>query len=440
MTRADVVVVGGGIAGLACATELADRDIDVLVCEAESRVGGPAETRRVDGFLLERGPNTVRATPELETLIDRTGLTLQHARRAGPYLVVDGQLVPLPPSPRNLLRGRPIPLRGWLELLGEPFRAHPPGPRSVAEFVRQRLGPTLAENLADVLTLGSFGTTADRVGFESAFPELAERLQRSHSLTRMFLSGRMRRRKREPRKRGLISTTDGIAAIPQRLAERLGSRVHLDTPVRHVAERGEGYELSVGDSGETKLACRHLVLTLPPQNLAKILELPGTARLLRGYRSTPQTLANFAVDDRACAERWTGFGFLAPSRERLPLLGCLFPSALFPDRAPDGSLLLTVFVGPALQNSPDAVLDAELAPLLARLLGATRRPTLLDVAPHPQGITLYDRRHCDRTRLLRRHLDNSGGPLLAGAAYDGVAFGAAAASGLRAAQQLIQEA
>jgi oxygen-dependent protoporphyrinogen oxidase len=365
----------------------------VLVLEAQARVGGPAETRRVGEFMLERGPNTVRATPELEKLIRRTGLEVLPARRGAPYLVSNGELLRLPPPPRNLLRGDPIPLRGWLELLGEPFRAQQPGPRSVEEFVRQRLGPTLAERLADVMTLGVFGTTADRVGFESAFPALADRLQRSRSLTRMLAGAIFQRREKTPGKQGLISTPEGLAVIPQRVAERLGERIHLDAPVRHVVQRDGGFELSVGASGETKVASRHLVLAVPPA---------------------------------------------APSRERLPLMGCLFPSALFPGRAPEGHLLLTVFVGPALRDAAETTLADELAPLLERLLGATRAPTLLDVARYPLGITLYDRRHRDRTRVLRQHLDDAGGPLLAGAAFDGVAFGAAAASGIRAARQLLR--
>lgn len=438
MIRADVVVVGAGIAGLACATELVDHDVDVLVLEAQARVGGPAETRCVGEFMLERGPNTVRATPELEKLIHRTGLEVLPARRGAPYLVSNGELVRVPPPPRNLLRGDPIPLRGWLELLGEPFRAQRPGPRSVEEFVRQRLGPTLAERLADVMTLGVFGTTADRVGFESAFPALADRLQRSRSLTRMLAGAIFQRREKTPGKRGLISTPEGLAVIPQRVAEQLGERIHLAAPVRRVVQRDGGFELSVGASGETKVASRHLVLAVPPADAAKLLELPRAERLLSSYGFTPQTLASFALNDRACAERWTGFGFLAPSREKLPLMGCLFPSALFPGRAPEGHLLLTVFVGAALRDAAETTLADELAPLLERLLGATRAPTLLDVARYPLGITLYDRRHRDRTRVLRQHLDDAGGPLLAGAAFDGVAFGAAAASGIRAARQLLR--
>ena len=435
-------MVGGGIAGLACATELADRGVDVILLEARSRCGGPAETRRIGEFLIERGPCTVRATPELLELIRRVELEVQRARGGGPYLARGGRLVGVPPSLASLLRGDLLPLRGCLQALAEPFRPHPSGPRSVAELVRERFGPIVAAELADVATLVIYGATADRVGFESAYPALAEGLARSGTLFRMALGRLLERRRaasstRAPRPGGLVSTPEGLGALPARLSTQLGERVRLNSPVRQVWPRAGGFELRIGASGETKLSSQHLVIATPPESAAEFLEIPRVRRLMGGYRSTPQTLASFALEDADCAARWTGFGFLAPSRERLPLRGCLFPSALFPGRAPAGWLLMTVFVGPELVDAPDAMLAAEIAPILERLTRAVRKPELLDVARYPEGITLYDRRHRDRTRLLRRAFDRNAGPLLAGAAYDGVAFGAAAASGVSAAHRVL---
>ena len=436
MRGADVAVVGGGIAGLTCARELADHGVDVQVLEASARVGGAVDTRRSGSLLIERGANTVRATPELEAVIQRCGLVVLRAQRGAPYVVSNGRLVRLPPPARVLLRGELLPPRAWLGLLSEPFRSHPAGLRSVRDFVQQRFGSILAERFADLLTLGVFGVSAEAIGFESAFPELAEDLSRHGSLTRVALASRGRRR--GAGRPGLISTPEGLEAIPRGLAKGLGERVRLATAVRRVERRGDGFELATGPGEEARLACKKLVLALPPAAAMPILGDPHITQTLAEYRSTPQTLATFALDDAACSERWPGFGFLAPTREELPLLGCLFPSFLFPGRAPRGTLLLAVFVGRGLVDASDATLHATLAPLLERLLAASKRPELVDVARYPLGITLYDPRHAERTRALREHLENTGGPLLAGAAYDGVAFGKAVASGLRAAHRVLE--
>jgi oxygen-dependent protoporphyrinogen oxidase len=164
-----------------------------------------------------------------------------------------------------------------------------------------------------------------------------------------------------------------------------------------------------------------------------VLELPRVRSLLGSYGSVPQVLAAFALEDPACAERWSGsLGFLAPQRERLPLIGCLFPSSLFPGRAPKGALLLSVFTARSLHGASDAALTRELGPVMKQLLGSAREPELLDVARYPEGIPLYDVGHAERTRALRAELAQIPGLSLCGCAYDGVAFAAAAASGLAA--------
>jgi phytoene dehydrogenase-like protein len=53
--RAEVVVIGAGLAGLSTATRLAAAGRGVHVVEAAGHVGGRLTTDRVDGFLVDRG-------------------------------------------------------------------------------------------------------------------------------------------------------------------------------------------------------------------------------------------------------------------------------------------------------------------------------------------------------------------------------------------------
>ena len=434
MSEAGTVVVGAGIAGLACATELlANGCDDLVVLEAAPRAGGPAETLRSGAWLVERGPNTVRANPELLALFERAGLAPIEARRAAPAFVSRGAIVPLPPSLGAIARGEVLPWSALLALLAEPFRPVRRGPRTVRQLVEERLGAGAADALADLATLGVYGATANQIGFESAFPALAESLARAGGRFSLLLGQRLVARGGEPR-RPLVSSELGLGGLCERLAGRLGARLRLGTPVAGARRAGSGFELELGGPGETKLRCRALVLALPPAAAAPLVDEPHAAALLAQYGAVPQLLAAFALEDRACAERFPGLGFLVPPREQLPLLGCLFPSNLFPGRAPQGALLLSVFAARALHGESDATLARELAPLLQRLLGAAREPELIDVARHAEGIPLYDVGHAERTRALRAALARSGGPTLCGVGYDGVAFASAAASGVRAAR------
>ena len=433
MNGADAVVVGAGIAGLACATELAKRGRDVLVLEAAARAGGPAETRRIGAYLVERGPNTVRANSALLELIAHAGLEVVEARRAPPAFVCDGKVVVLPPSLRALLSGEVLPRGALLGMLAEPLRPVRRGPHTVRELVAQRLGAAAADRLADLLTLGVYGTSADRVGFEAAFPELAARLEGAGGRFAVLALRGMFARGGAPRA-GTVSTEVGIGGLCERLGAKLGARLRTSARVQRVRARSGGFELEL-DGGE-KLACRKLALAIPPAAAARVLELPGAGALLEGYGSVPQVLASFALEEPACALRWNTLGILAPARERLPFIGCLIPSNLFAGRAPTGALLLSVFTASALHGASDAALARELAPALKKLLGAAREPVLLDVARWPEGIPLYDVDHPQRTRALRERLAAEGGPTLCGVGYDGVAFAAAAASGVAAARAL----
>ncbi|MCE2390595.1 MAG: protoporphyrinogen oxidase [Proteobacteria bacterium] len=452
MTRVEVAIVGGGIAGLACAHELLERGrTDFLLLEAGARCGGPLETVQRDGFTIERGPSTVRRTPELERLFARAGLEIEAGRRAAPYVVSGGRLVRLPPPPGALVRGEFLPLRVGLGALAEPLRPRRPSPRSVHAFVAERLGTGLADRLADLLTLGTYGAPAGQVGFESAFPELADALERTGGRLSGLLLARLARRPFRRGdvaggNRGLISTPRGLGALPERLAEMLGPRLRLNAPVRNLKRApaaaggptgdGPGCELELGDAARTRLRARRVVLAIPPPNAAGLLSGDPLSGAFEGYRSTPQALASFALRDPDCSRRWPGFGFLAPSRERLPLLGALFASNLFEGRAPDGCLTLTVFLGPTLREAPFDAVSAELAPLLRNLLGARLDPELLDLVRYPQGIPLYDPGHRERTLRLRGALARIPELMVAGAGYDGPGLGAAAASGIAAAREL----
>lgn len=441
MIRTETVVVGAGISGLACATELVERGLgDVLVLEASPRAGGAAETVQLGEYTVERGPNTVRGNPTLAALAKSVGLSLVEAARAAPSLVSNGALVSLPPPLRTLLSGSLLPWRGIAGILAEPFRPVRSGPRSVRELVEQRFGETAAERFADLLTLGIYGSSADQVGFESAFPDLAGSLERAGGRFSRLALQRVFARGDRPTRMGVVSTSQGLGGLCQRLAERLGERLRTSTPVKRARGSAGDFELEIGDAGETKLSCRNLVLAIPGAAASRVLENPAATPLLEAYRSVPQTLTSFALEEPACTERFPGLGFLVPSREQLPLLGCLFPSNLFAGRAPRGSLLLSVFTAPGLRDASDAVLAQEIAPVLKRLLGATRELELLDVSRHPAGIPLYDREHRERTERLRRCLVAAGGPILCGVGYDGVAFAASAESGVAAARSLLARA
>jgi oxygen-dependent protoporphyrinogen oxidase len=229
-----------------------------------------------------------------------------------------------------------------------------------------------------------------------------------------------------------VSTAEGLEALPRALAKALGERLQLGCGIESLESRPEGFTLALSEGPPVR--ARKLVLALAPSQIARLCSSArDVARVARGYSRCAQTLVSFGLADAELAQRFSHFGFLVPPREDLPFIGCLAPSAIFPGRAPEGSLLLTAFAAQPWVGASDAELAEALAPPLQRLLRSSTKPELLDVARHGEGIWLYDRRHRARTQILRARL-RAAGIEIAGAAYDGVSVGDAAASGIRAAQ------
>ena len=91
-SQADVVVVGGGLAGLSAAVHLHRAGLAVTVCEAGDEVGGRIRTDRRDGFLLDRGFQVVLpAYPELRRQVDLSALRLRPFLRGTLAMTADGR-------------------------------------------------------------------------------------------------------------------------------------------------------------------------------------------------------------------------------------------------------------------------------------------------------------------------------------------------------------
>ncbi len=202
----NVLVIGGGISGLACAWRLRQQGICVQLLERGSRFGGVIGAVERDGFLFDTGPQSFPATPSIAALVEELGLGAELLRadsRAPRYIFLRGRLVPVPASPPALLR---TPLAGWrtkARLLTEPLRnTHPPADdESMASFVRRKFGQDLLTNLVAPFVSGVYAGDPEKLSLRSAFPavhqleqEYGSVLPRSHQVAPQRKNGRRRRR------------------------------------------------------------------------------------------------------------------------------------------------------------------------------------------------------------------------------------------------------
>jgi oxygen-dependent protoporphyrinogen oxidase len=427
MSDFDLIVIGGGPAGLGHAFWRLQRQPDLRVCvlEAAPRVGGWVQTHHVDGFQLELGPQGFRPDDEVDAFLERTGLMADVVRCSNAALrrlvVRGGRLHQLPGRPGALLRSRLLSTAAKLRLLWEPrVRSSSAAGESVAGFVRRRFGRA-AVPIAEAMMHGIYAGDAHQLEVAATLP-IATDLEREHgSLFRgMAARSRARRAAGVPERPVVCTFGRGMQHSVETLASRLGDRVRTDAPVRAVAPSGDGY-LVHGD--RQQFCAPQVCITAPPAQAARLL-LPLDQQLsdvLAEVPSASVASTYIGFERGAVPEHATGFGFLAPQRELDPVLGAIFTSSVFPHQAPDGHTLFRVMSGgfahPHEVERSDDSLMRQATTVLQDLLGIDRAPSLRHVSRARNAIPQYVRGHTARLRAIAERLSQHRGLSLRGAGY-----------------------
>jgi len=342
----DALVVGAGISGLTTAFRLARSGWRVAVVEAAGRVGGAMETHTDGPWRFELGPNTVLENHEtVGRLIRDAGLegekivAAPSAKRR--YLFKKGRLIPLPSGPGSFLATPLFPLGAKLRLLKEPWIGRPPEgtEESIAGFVRRRLGQSFLDYAVGPFVSGVYAGDPERLSVRWAVPKIWNLEQDHGSLIR----GAFARRKGPAPGGAMISFRDGLETLPTKLAAEIGG-VRTGVAVQRIVRVAGGYR---AETSAGPIEAKHVVLAVPADVAARLLD-EATAGASRLFEQIPYAaVAILALGWRRAdvGHPLAGFGFLSPRKEGLRTLGCLFPSELFPGRAPEGHAALAAFAG-----------------------------------------------------------------------------------------------
>ena len=347
-TPVPVVVIGGGISGLACAFRLQQRGIPVILFEKSDRVGGVISAEQKDGFLFEFGPQGVLLTAAVAELVEAAGMTGDMIRanpHAARFILYRGKLVQAPMSPPALLRSRFLDARTKWRLATEPLRrTHPPeSDESVAAFVRRKFGPSLLENLVAPFVSGVYAGDPELLSLRAAFPQVHE-WECEHG---SVLRGAIRQMRKKPGegggRPGLVSFRCGMNALLEALAARLGERISCGASVislsRNEAHTGAHFTLQVArGAGVEAVDARAVVIATEPNAVSRSgrVVAPPAAAALQAITMVPVIMVSAGYRREDVGHSLEGFGFLVPRKERLRTLGTIWNSSLFPGRAPAG--------------------------------------------------------------------------------------------------------
>ena len=436
----DVVVVGGGATGLACARVLARSSKKVALLEREARVGGNISTRRDGGWQTEIGPNTLIMKPPLYRLCKEMNL-LNEAQSAGPmaqkrFVAMDGAPVALPTHPLRALNNALIGREGWSQIVREPFvKKSRDAEESLAGFVERRLGRRVLERMVDPFVSGVYAGDPHRLSAQAAMPRLVAIEQEYGSLIRGGLTRLWQSRRTTPEMpaewRGkLVSFPGGLERLAERLGEEIeshGGEIACQCEISALKKLDDGWEVT-DRTGHVRRA-RELVLAVSAPVAIKLLsplDEALTAPLSEiAYPPVNAVALGFRREDVTHA--LDGFGVLIPSVERRRTLGALFSSTIFEGRAPNGHCLINAFIGgrrqPEAAEGSDAEQVQQVLYDLRDLLGIRGDPVWQQVNRWPRAIPQYELGHLKRIARLDQALARHEGLSLVGNWRDGIAVG-----------------
>ena len=458
-----LVVVGGGITGLAAAhraVELArERSIglELTVVESRDRLGGTIATEHAGGFLVEAGPDSfLSEKPWALALCRRLGIEHRLVRTDDRFRKVfvwrAGRLHPLPDgfqllAPTKLgpfVRSGLFSWRGKLRMaLDLVVPRSLKDDESLGAFVRRRLGREALERVAQPLVAGIYTADPDELSLTATMPRFGELERRERSI----ILGLWRANRRAPQSGTsgarwslFVTFQNGMEELVTELASRLppGS-VLLKHRVDGIERHGAGWRVTGGLG--TALEADHLILATESHAASRLTRYidPALATLLGEIPYASSATVSFGYRRADVPHPLDGFGIVVPRTEGRSMLACTFSSVKYPGRAPEGHALLRCFVGGALNErvleSDDAALAAVARDELRLSLGITAEPVLTRVARWTKAMPQYHVGHGARVEAIEQCAAARPGLHLCGGAYRGVGIADCVRSGEAAAER-----
>lgn len=385
-----VCIIGGGISGLTTGFLLKRKGLAVTLFEKSDALGGNIQTITRDGYTIEQGPNSLLKAPRLIDLVrllnieDKVIAADENANKR--YILSGGKLEAM--GVKSFFNGY-FSLKTILSLAREPFvRSKSPENESVAEFVTRRISSEFLDKAIDPFVSGVYAGDPNNLSMRSAFPKLFE-MERDHG---SLIAGTFLRKteKPDPNFPKTFSFKGGLKTLIDALAKELGDSVKLSTGVEKIENLTNGKYSVNGEEFDA------VVISTPSYIAGELIKDcdENLAKTLAEVNYPQVAVVVFGVKSEKIKKTLDGFGFLIPSKEKRPILGTLFHSAVFPERSPKDFQLLMTFVGGVrrgeqLDNQTDEELKNLVREQLSEILGLTDEPDFVHIKRWKRAIPQY---------------------------------------------------
>ena len=400
MSDTDVLIIGGGISGLSTASWLARQGVEVELWEAERRTGGKIRSRKDSGYLTEQAAGILmNFRPQVDRLIKQLNLSEAKESRGKNlkrHIIHQGELTEMPMTVPGMLSSplwsRKTKLRLATECLAPRCRKDH---ESVSAFIERRFGREILEKAIDPFIAGTLASDPDKAEAAALLPRLTELESRYGSITAGILIQKFFKRRRANNAEA-FSFHGGMQSLTDALSETPGIDIRRHHKALSIEPTKNGWRATASTfSGERTIRCKQLVLSTPADvsaSLMAAIDAP-VSELLQGIKYAPLAIVHYGFNQDQIRHPLNGCGFLTPRSEKYALNGNLWMSSLFNQRAPDGKVLMTSYLGGARQPEQaswsNQQLHQRLHQELEQLLGVSGDAEFQHIDRHTQGLPLY---------------------------------------------------
>jgi len=460
-----VAILGGGVSGLTAAFYLEQErrrgaPLSFTVFESADRFGGVIRTERIDGCIVEAGPDSFLSTkPWARELCDDLRLSSQligsrdDDRKT--YVLLNGLLEPIPSgmqmmvptSAASVLRSRIFSRQTKLAMAREYLL--PPQPlgadddESVASFVSRHFNSEVVDRLADPLLTGIYGADASALSARATLPTMIDMEARHRSLVRGALAAKASQAASGAAQPLFTALRDGMQRIVESIMRHVPREaLRSSRAIEGITPLENGWQLR---SQETTEDFDHLILAVPAHVSAKILaDLPASERAVEllseiGYSSVVAVALAYNNADISLPP---GFGFLVPRSEGKRLIACTFVHNKFENRAPTGTALLRVFMGGSRDSEILDETEEEIINIVRRelreILHIDATPQFVRVFKWHKAMPQYGVGHLLRVARLEMHMQRFPSLHLSGNAYHGIGIPDCVRAGRAAADAIMR--
>lgn len=443
-----IIVIGGGIAGLAAAYRIQKEisegaQLECTLLEGGDHFGGKIATERSEGFIIERGPDSfISQKPAAIQLCQQLGigdhLVSTNPETPNTYVYTGGKLVTMPDGLSLMIPTKflPFALTPLFSLSGKirmafdlliPKKADE-SDESLASFVRRRMGEEALRKMAEPMLAGIYASDPETMSIGSTFPVFVETERKYRSLILGMLARKkamlLNAGKRPKSNFSLFMTLkNGLGEMVDAVIER-SSDIQFQSGARVESIAGEAGDWSIRLEGGGEHKAEALILATPGHITARLLQsvAPKAAELLKQIKYVSTATVTIAYKKEGFSHALDGFGFVVPKSEGRSILACTWTSSKFPHRTPEGYVMLRCYLGGALQENIAETDEETMATLvkqdLREIMGIHEEPVFCKVFHNRKSNVQYQVNHSERIDAIMQELEE--GLFLTGSAYRGI--------------------